>query len=549
VRFSERRGWTSAAALAGYILVAFAYWGVRLLPHPGRFLVGFGTDPQIFLWSLGWWPHAVAHGLNPIHTQAIWAPQGQNLAWATSVPGLAFPFATLTWLAGPIISYNVVAMLMPALSAWTAFLLCRYLTRSLWVSVVGGYLFGFSSYMIGQIEGHLHMTSVFLLPLIALVVIRYVQHGLDGINLTIRLAPMIALQFGLSTENAFSYTLALATAIVLAFLLVPTARRRLVALVSPLVASYALGCVLVSPLLYYALTDFNSGSINEPTTYTTDLLNLIVPTQQILVGGRAAHGISQHFPSNDSERDGYLGIPLLLMFAFYAARRWRTAAGRVLLACFAVALISTFGVWLSVDGHKVVTMPWEHIGYLPLFNNVLPSRLMLFVLLAVVIGAALWMTSSRGWLRIVLPVLAVISVIPNPAAAQFKTAAYIPQFFRGDDMRRCVAPTETLLIFPQAKHGNSMLWQAVSGYRFRLADGYVTPDPPVSYYTSPAIARIANREVTWRDLVPFARAEHVTAFIVDGQQTEEYQPILQPLAPPRQVGGVLVYRFESKARC
>ena len=73
------------------------------------------------------------------------------------------------------------------MTAWTAFLLCRYLTRSLWASLVGGYLFGFSSYMIGQIEGHLHMTTVFLLPLIALVVIRYVRHGLDGLNLAIRL--------------------------------------------------------------------------------------------------------------------------------------------------------------------------------------------------------------------------------------------------------------------------------------------------------------------------------------------------------------------------
>jgi hypothetical protein len=549
VRFSERRGRTSAAVLAGYILVAFAYWGVRLLPHPGRYVVGSGNDPQIFLWSLGWWPHAFAHGLNPIHTQAIWAPQGQNLAWATSIPGLAFPFAPLTWLAGPVISYNVVAILMPALSAWTAFLLCRYLTRSLWASVVGGYLFGFSSYMIGQIEGHLHMTSVFLLPLFALVVIRYVEHGLDGINLTARLAPLIALQFALSTENAFSYTLALAVAMVLAFGLVPSARRRLVSLVPPLVASYALGCVLVSPLLYYALTDFNSGSINEPTTYTTDLLNLFVPTQQILVGGHAAHGISQHFPSNDSERDGYLGIPLLLMFGLYAARRWRTAAGRVLLASFAVALISSFGVWLRVDGHKVMTMPWEHIGYLPLFNNVLPSRLMLFAGLAVVIAVALWMSSSSSWLRVVLPVLAVISLVPNPAAAAFRTPVYVPQYFRGDDVRRCVAPDETVLIFPQAKHGNSMLWQATSGYRFRLADGYVTPDPPVRYYTSPAIARIANREVSWRDLVPFARAEHVTTFIVDQREADQFTPILQPLAPPRAVGGVLVYRFESKARC
>jgi len=203
------------------------------------------------------------------------------------VPGIALAFAPLTWLTGPVVSYNVAALLMPALAAWTAFLLCRHLTRSLWPSVGGGYLFGFSSYMIGQIEGHMHMTSVFLLPLIALVVIRYVQHEYDGLDLTIRLGPMLALQFGLSTENAFTYALALATAIVLAFALVPAARRRLVHLVGPLVASYALGCVLAAPFLYYGLQGFHHGSINDPTIYVADVLNLIVPTQQILVGGRA----------------------------------------------------------------------------------------------------------------------------------------------------------------------------------------------------------------------------------------------------------------------
>jgi hypothetical protein len=94
-----------------------------------------------------------------------------------------------------------------------------------------------------------------------------------------------------------------------------------------------------------------------------------------------------------------------------------------------------------------------------------------------------------------------------------------------------------------------MLWQSVSNYRFRLADGYVTPDPPVAYFTTLAIAHIANRVVTWRDLGPFARAEHVSTFLVDERVADEFTPILQPLAPPRAVGGVLVYRVDRKPRC
>ena len=549
MRLVERRGWTSAAAVVLYVLVAFAYWGARLLPHPGRYYIGTGTDPQIFIWSFAWWPHALAHGLNPFEASSIWSPQGLNLAWTATAPALALLFTPLTVVAGPVVSYNVATVLLPALAAWTAFLLCFHLTRSLWASLVGGYLFGFSSYMVGQIEGHMHMTSVFLLPLIALAVVRYVQRELDAPGLAIRLGPLIALQLGFSTENTFSTTLALAVSMLLAFLLVPTVRRRLVALLAPLAASYAIGAVIASPLLYYALKGFQSGSINEPNSYATDLLNLVVPTQQILAGGHAVRDISAHFPANDAERDGYLGIPVLAMLVLYAVRRWRTPAGRLLIAGFAAAVVASLGVWLTVYGHRVITLPWEHVAYLPLFNNVLPARLMLFVMLVVAVAVALWVSMSKTWLRFALPALAVLSFVPNPASASFRTAAYVPEFFRSADIRRCIAPDETALIFPQAKHGNAMLWQAVSAFRFRLADGYLTPDPPTTYYTSPAVARIANREVSWRDLVPFARTEHVSVFLVDGGQPEPYTTILQPLAPPVDAGRVLVYRFSGGKRC
>lgn len=548
MRALERRGRTSAVVLAVYVLVAFAYWGARLLPHPGRYYIGAATDPQIFIWSFAWWPHALGHSLNPFHTNAIWAPQGLNLAWTATAPGLALLFTPLTLLVGPVASFDVATVLMPALAAWTAFLLCRHLTRSLWPSLVGGYLFGFSSYMLGQLDGHLHMTSVFLLPLIALVVIRYVEHDLDGWNLVVRLGPMIALQLPFSTENAFSITLALAVGMVLAFVCIPAARRRVVSLVAPVAGSYVLGCLLASPLLYYALKGFQSGSVNEPTAYTTDLLNLVVPTPHVVGGDQFAH-LTTHFAGNDTERDGYLGIPALLMFALYAVRRWRRPGGRLLLAGFVLGMIATVGVWLQVDGHKVAPMPWEHIGYLPLFDNVLPARLMLFVGLIVSIAVALWTSLSTSVLRYVLPVLAIATLVPNPHFASWKTSAYVPQFFRGDAVRRCVPNDSTALIFPQTKHGNGMLWQAVSSFRFRLADGYVTPDPPTSYYTSPAIARIANRVLSWRDLQPFARTEHVTTFLVDAGEPQPYRAVLEPLAPPRTVDGVLVYRADGRAAC
>src|SRR5712692_316367 len=116
--------------LLGYAAISFGYFGWRLLPHPGRLVIGFAHDPQIFIWSFAWWPHAIATWTNPFVTHALYAPDGINLAWTPSSPGLALAFSPLTVLFGPVVSYNVAALVLPALAAWTAYLLCLELTRS-----------------------------------------------------------------------------------------------------------------------------------------------------------------------------------------------------------------------------------------------------------------------------------------------------------------------------------------------------------------------------------------------------------------------------------
>ena len=86
----------SAAVLVGYATLSFLYFGVRIAAHPGRTLIGFGRDPQIFVWALGWWPHALTAGVNPFLTRAVFAPDGLDLAWAASIPALAFALWPLT---------------------------------------------------------------------------------------------------------------------------------------------------------------------------------------------------------------------------------------------------------------------------------------------------------------------------------------------------------------------------------------------------------------------------------------------------------------------
>jgi hypothetical protein len=197
----------SVAALAGYCAISFLYFGLRLVIEPGSQYLGRYDDPQILIWSFAWWPHAILHGQNPFVTHAIWPPGGVDLTWSNAIPALSLLFSPITLTAGPVASYNVAAVLMPALAAWTAFLLCRYLTRAFWPSLVGGYLFGFSSYIVVHEGVQLQLVAVFAVPLVALIVLRYLDGDLGGRGLVVRLGPLIAFQLLTSTEFTFTLTL------------------------------------------------------------------------------------------------------------------------------------------------------------------------------------------------------------------------------------------------------------------------------------------------------------------------------------------------------
>ena len=246
-------------------------------------MLGNGYDPQIFVWSFAWWPHAIATWTNPFVTHAVYAPSGVNLAWTASAPGLALAFSPLTVLFGPVASYNVAMRAaagalgvdgVPALPPPDRLDLGIGRRRV---------LFGFSAYVLGeQLLGHLHLTGVFLLPLVALVVVRYVEGELDGRGLAWRLGVLVALQLWISTEVAFTLTLALVLGLVLAFWLVRDARPRLRSS-SPRSRRATRsrgsgGAARRLTLIGFVPRDRN-GARPERRTSGTDLLNFVVPTK------------------------------------------------------------------------------------------------------------------------------------------------------------------------------------------------------------------------------------------------------------------------------
>ena len=545
---------TSLSAFALYCLVAFLYFGLRLLIEPGSQYLGYGTDPEIFIWSFAWWPHAILNGQNPFFTQAIWAPSGVNLTWTTSVPGLALLFSPLTLAVGAIGSYNVAATLLPAFAAWTAFLLCRQLTRSFGPSLVGGFLFGFSSYMLSQEEGHLHLTSVFLVPLVALVLVRYLEGELDARGLVVRLAPLLAFEVLLSTEVAFTLALALLLGLALGLAAVPARRRRIVSLVPALAVASALAAAALAPFLYYAVTGYQSTSLNSPKAYDADVLNYFVPTKLSAASFRWGASIAAHFPGNDSEQGAWLGFPALLIVALYAWRRGRTPTGRFLLAALALAVFLSLGNELIVDGHRRAWLPWSLIVDDPFFDNVLTVRLVMYASLIVAVVVALWTASrARGLLRWVLPALAMIAVLPNPAAGVWATTFTVPSFFTSSSYRRCLGPGETVLPFPISAPGLPMLWQVEDAFRFRMAGGEIAPAPPSSFVSTREAKVIAQGYPVPPQqaalLRSFIQEKGVTSVVVDQGDAGKWSLAMNTIATPHYLGGVIVYRVGSTASC
>ena len=506
-----------AAVLVFYAAVSFGYFGWELLPHPGRTLLGTTQDPTIFMWSFAWWPHALLSLESPFHTYALYAPQGINLAWTTSVPGLAIPFAPLTLLFGPALSYNVAAVLLPALAAWTTYLLCLHLTRSLWASLVGGYLFGFSTYMVGQqMEGHLHLTGVFPVPLIALLVLRRIEGTIAPRRFMLGIGALVAFQLYVSTEVVLLATAMLVLIVGVTLLLDRGRRAVLMTVVRETLGGYLIAAVLAAPLAAFVIAGRPSGSFTASRFSGTDVLNLLLPTTANALAGNLFASERAHF--NPSEAALYVGAPTLVLLGVWLWRGRRVPAIRAVAIALVVAIVLAFGNHLRVNGNKLFELPGALGPHLPLVENLHLPRFGMFLALAGAVAVAAWTARSRGRVfsrPYVVPVLAIAFIVPSVSKADFSTPHKRVAFFSDGGYRSCISG-ETVAVFPFGFLGDSMVWQSEAGFRFDLAEGYMYP---LVGADAPTITRFADdttvKALTYPDEAWFPTPQRLLAFAAE----------------------------------
>jgi hypothetical protein len=543
-----RRHGRALAVLALYCATSVALFGWRIASHPGRGIVGILTDPEIYIWSAAWWAHALQTFTNPFVSHAAYYPVGANLMWTATAPGLGLALVPLTLLFGPTAAYNIAIVLLPGLAAWTAFLLCRYVSGSTWGSIAGGYLFGFSSFVVAHLYGGDPNLTPVLAPLAALVVLQYVRADLRARGLVWRLGLILAIQFAISTELALTMTLALAVGLALAFAVAPESRSRIASSVAAIAGAYAAAIVLAAPFVYYTLTDLQTTRF-VPVIPDSDILNFVVPTHLIAAGGSAFSDVTRRFATSIVDSDLYIGIPTLAMVVLYGWRKRRAAGARFLLTTLVVAGVLALGASLRYEGHRVLSLPWTEVAKAPFFGNVIPGRLIAYGLLSVSVIIALWVSSSRRRVAtIALPALALLSIFPATWRGGFVTHPVRPEFFAHRLYKICIPRGETLVVFPYGRFGDSMLYQAESGFWFSLAEGNLGRDtyPPKFVFADDTVNALQfywygpGPLPTMAALKTYAKRRHVDRVVT--LQTSPYPDSTQMNAfgPLQIIGGVYV---------
>lgn len=474
-------------SFALYAGLAFLYWGLPLLGHFGTRYVGVGTDPlNVFMWSLAWWPHAIVHGLNPLHLTGIWGNTPINMGWTTSIPFPSLILTPVTLAFGPVVSYNVLTLAAPTLTAFTTFLLAMEITNgAYWPSLAAGYLTGFSSYEIAETQSHPFLTLAFLIPLMVLVGVRVWRRYPErvGFGPKIALAGLLLAQFLTSTEIFTTVTL-FGGLFVLIALLVVRDRRRMRPLLTTIELGYGIALVVLAPILV-TLVGHAPFAI-DPTTraaYSTDLLNFVIPSTLNWTGPAFA-AMSRLFSNgNLAEQTGYLGIFLLTLVTLSVVQRWKEPWVRAATYTLAAVVVATLGPVLHLDGRPLIPLPWTILSLYPILSFALPGRFMLYVALltSLLIAVHLARTPRHGalaWGLLAAAIVALVPSIDNPSAWG---TVRVPPFFTPAQIGRHLTPGETIFYFPFSRVGDGSFLQAESHFGFRLADGYLPPEAPAPW--------------------------------------------------------------------
>jgi hypothetical protein len=521
-----------------------------------------GYDPNFYIWALHWWPYAVGHDLNPLFSARIGAPAGYDLAWVTTVGPLALLMAPVTLTAGPVVSFNLLVAAAVPLAGWGAFVLCRRLTGKFWASLAGGAAFGFSAFEINHsYTGQLNLSVSVLLPLAGYLMVAWRDGAIGSRAFTAWTALVLTVQAYLFLETFADLTVVLVVGFAVGAALAGRAARprvRRLALLTGL--AYLISLVLTSPLVGYALAHQPPGFTRETVTTSVALNGLVVPLPGHDLGLGWLAGESARLLGTPG-RDGYLGVPLILLGLALPLVARASRLARFLLVMTVMVIAGALGPVLRLDNAtSVFSMPWSRLWSLPVATSAYPSRLMVFAALALSVAVALWLALPGRWLRPgpwarwLLAVLALAALGGNIGKLNFNDNTGLPPFLTSGQYRSYIPPDGLVVVI--SERGNAgLLWSAATDSYFRLAGGFINAALSVDGDLPAPVAGLMSPPDTPPRNVPQFQAyllhDHVADILVEegpGHAARWPSLLKQAGLAGRSVGGVMVYPVNAIPR-
>ena len=438
----------------------------------------FAPDSPTYVWFLAWVPYAIGHGWSPYSSGWLNAPFGANLAY----PGPPLPWIVLMWpvtaAIGVVKSYDVlvvVGIVSTAIAAWWA---CRYWFGGGFGAVLGGAMFGFSPYVLGQMEqGHVNLGLVAGIPLSSVVFYELVVSQRRSPRfIGLCAGGLGAVQLLTSQEVAAIVGITGVLVILALVIIYPNKVRERVPYVVRAMLWAAPAIVASSGVIVWAQV-LSVGAVHgDPAVGevagSSSLLSILAPsygealTLQPLVNAQL---VQNAYPN---EALGYLGIPMILLLVSLSRRSEQMAKWLAGLVVLIAALM--LGPKLQVGG--VVTpipLPMDVLGRLPLVHDILPSRFSGMLDWLAALSVAVFVRGLAGSRQVrsgsVLTCLALAFWFPNVGAPVL--AVPIPRYFS----EVAVPRSSSLFVVPFAQTSLgaiSEVWQASSGMRFRMTGGY-----------------------------------------------------------------------------
>jgi hypothetical protein len=513
----------SFAAFAIYLGLSLFFFGRCLIGHFGDRYIGSGCDPVNQMYLTNWWIYAVAHHTNLFINRIAWHPEAMNFAKVPGMPSAALISLPITVLGGPVSSYNTLMLLSPTLSAWTAFILYRRLTRKRGPALCGGYLFGFSPFIAAHMLGQLHLVMGALMPLALYVFLLRFEGEITTLRFIVLMSLLLIVEFGFSPEFLALGSVSAGIALLLAWALGSSAiRSRLLPMAAPLALAYAIAALVVSPYLFYF---FRGGPVDLnaalPIVNSATLPEFIIPTPVMALGSLGfAKLLVPHTQIYDT--NAYIGIPALLVAALVAIKRGKRLAARLSLWMLLALSVLSLGPILFIGSHFAVPMPEFLIHrFVPTLKYAMPERFAAFFFLC--IGALVaFFLSDDSWnagIRVGIGALVVLSLLPNLNASFWTTPVDTPKFFQNGIYRKYISRNDVVLFLPYGLAGNSDLWQVSVKYYFKTAGSFLglTPAVPKGYREWPVVTALYGLHTApgiERQIAAFLLNKQVNAVIV-----------------------------------